>query len=63
MRVFFKEVVFDLPGVIDTELVSQLYLLKCLLEKFLLGALKPGLGQLMFVKDAKFHAASASNCW
>ncbi len=55
MRVLFEEVVFDLPGVVVAELVSQLDLNEGVLKQFVFRPLGPGSRQLMFVEDSEFH--------
>jgi hypothetical protein len=42
MRIFFEEVVFDLPGVIEAEAVGQLDLMERLVKEVAFVALVPG---------------------
>ena len=55
MRVFLKEMMFGRPNVIETALVGELDLLKCVLEGDVIGLFVPGTGKLVFVKAAEFH--------
>ena len=55
VRVLLEEVVLDLPGVVDAELVGELHLVERLLEQPELGALDPRPRQLMLVEDAELH--------
>ena len=55
VRVLLEEVVLDLPGVVDAELVGELDLVERVLEQPLLVALVPRPRQLVLVEDAEFH--------
>src|SRR3954467_11494414 len=61
MRVFLKEMVLDLPGVVVAEPVGQFDLIECVLIKPMLAARFPWARQLQLVKYAEFHARSS--CW
>src|SRR5262245_13079934 len=58
MRVFFEEVMFDLPGVVKAQTVCQLHLLQRFLKQLLLGAICPRAWQLMLIENTKLHSAS-----
>jgi hypothetical protein len=55
MRIFFEEVVLDLPGVIDTEPVGELYLIERVLKQLEFVTFMPRPRELMFIEDAEFH--------
>src|SRR5437660_1275738 len=58
MRVFFEEVVFDFPGVVNAQAIRQLHLLQRFLKQLLLGAIRPRAWQLMLIENAELHAMS-----
>ena len=55
VRILFKEMVLDLPDVIDAEPVGELDLIERVLIKPQLGILIPRLRQLVFVEQPEFH--------
>jgi hypothetical protein len=55
VRVFLKEMMLDLPDVVDPEPIGELDLDERLLIKTQLGFLAPGLRQLVLVKKSEFH--------
>jgi hypothetical protein len=63
MRIFFKEVMFDFPCVIDTKSVGQLDLVEGFLEQPVLGAVGPWPRQLMLVENAEFHGLFRCVAW
>src|SRR5262249_38589092 len=58
VRVFLQEMVLDLPGVFDAELVGELDLIERILEQLELGPLGPWPGQLVLVENAELHGMS-----
>ena len=46
------------PGVFKTQFVSQFNLLERILNQFVFAELVPVTGQLVFVKNPKFHLCS-----
>ena len=59
VRVFLKEVVLDLPYVIDAEFVAEFDLCERFLVETAFGILAPRLRQLVFVEHAKFHVLAS----
>ena len=57
MRIFLEEMMFDFPGMVDTQPVSEFNLVERILKKFQLVAFIPGPRQLMLVENAEFHRA------
>src|SRR6516165_6895724 len=55
MRVFLKEVVLHLPGIVNAQAVRQLDLIQRVLEEAELGAGLPGTRQLVLIEDPEFH--------
>ena len=58
MRIFLEEMVLDLPGVVDAELVGEFDLIERLLEQPVLVALVPRPRQLVLVENAELHGRS-----
>ncbi len=58
VRVLLEEVVLDLPGVVDAELVGELDLVERFLEEALLRALGPRPRKLVLVEDPELHFRS-----
>src|SRR5262245_47604773 len=58
MRVLFEEVVLHLPGMIDTDPVSELDLVERILKQLQLLPLAPRPRQLVLIKDAELHRSS-----
>ena len=58
MRILLQEVVLDLPGIVDAELVGEFDLVECVLEQLELVAVVPRPRQLMLVEDAETHGGS-----
>src|SRR6516225_2338505 len=58
MRVFLKEVVLHLPGIVNAQAVRQLDLIQRVLEEAELGAWLPGTRQLVLIEDPEFHGRS-----
>ena len=61
MRIFFEEVMFDLPGVVEAEPVRQFDLRKRLMKEITLVAFVPGPRQLEFVEHLKLFALFPSS--
>ena len=59
VRVLLKEVVLDLPDVVEAETVGDLDLLQRVVEQLLLGALVPGARELVLVEQPESHVASS----
>src|SRR5215510_2602057 len=55
MRVFFKEVVFDFPGIVKPQTICQLHLLQRFLKQLLFSAIGPRAWQLMLIENTKLH--------
>ena len=55
VRILLKEMVLDLPNIVDAEPVGELDLVEGLLVKPQFGVLGPRLGQLMLVEKSEFH--------
>src|SRR6516164_2134423 len=55
MGVFLEEMVLDLPGEVDAELVGELNLVERLLEESEFVAVVPRPRDLVLIKDAEFH--------
>jgi len=60
MAVLLEKVVFHFPDVIHAKPVSELALLKGVLDQLKLRVILPGSWQLMLVEDADLHAAVPS---
>src|SRR5690349_22795319 len=52
---FRSEVMFDLPDIVDTELVRELDLIERVLKEPMLGVGRPRPRQLMFIEDAELQ--------
>ena len=59
VRVFLKEMVLDLPGIVVAEPVGQFDLVERVLIEPMLAARLPRARQLQLVKDAEFHSRSS----
>jgi hypothetical protein len=56
MAVFLEEVVFDLPGEVNSELIGEFDLREGVLEELQFLTVSPRAGKLMLVENPEFHS-------